>query len=61
MNNNKIIKGKLNLKSNNNKIIIMNKLLYHKRYLNNKNLIKENKNQTKAEILILKSKKIIIK
>ena len=39
----------------------MNKLLYHKRYLNNKNLIKENKNQTKAEILILKSKKIIIK
>ncbi len=40
MKNNTIIKGKLNLKSNNNnnKIIVMNKSLYHKRYMNNKNL-----------------------
>ena len=70
MNNNTIIKGKLNLKSNNNnnKIIVMNKSLYHKRYMNNKNLqqikkyninelIEENTKPTKTEILFLKSKK----
>ena len=73
MNKNTIIKGKLNLKSNNNnnKIIVMNKSLYHKRYMNNKNLqqikkyninelIEENTKPTKTEISFLKSKKKIL-
>ncbi len=70
MNKNIIIKGKLNLKSNNNnnKIIVMNKWLYHKRDINNKNLqqilkynindlIEENTKPTKTEISFLKLNK----
>ena len=72
MNKNTIIKGKLNIKSNNNnKIIVMNKSLYHKRYSNNKNLqqikkynindlIEENTKPTKTEISFLKSKKKLL-
>ena len=72
MNKNTIIKGKLNIKSNNNnKIIVMNKSLYHKRYSNNKNLqqikkynindlIDENTKPTKTEISFLKSKKKLL-
>jgi thymidylate synthase len=69
---NNVIGGKLNLKmKNDNKIIIMNKSLYHKRHLNNKNLkvikkdnnielIEENNKLTKTEISFLKSKKKLL-